>query len=201
MKLALLRHGPTAWNGEGRIQGQLDLPLTAEGRAQMLSRTLPARFSHARMFTSPLIRARETASLLGLVNASVDERLIEHNWGDWQGMTRAEILARDGADAFERAGRGVDFRPPGGERTTDLLARVIGFLRDIARSEDDAVAVTHRGVMRSAYAIATGWQMLTPMPQALDLSRALVLRLDAQGDATIGELNLPLERRSRPISI
>ncbi|MBV9330870.1 MAG: histidine phosphatase family protein [Alphaproteobacteria bacterium] len=191
----LLRHGPTAWNDEGRIQGQLDLPLSEAGREQTKCKRIPAEYSGFKAFSSPLERARETASLMGLRNVSLDVRLIEHHWGRWQGMTRAEILAKEGDTAFEIAGRGIDFRPPGGESTSDLLARTGSFFCQIASSGHDAIAVTHRGVLRSAYALATGWTMLAPMPQMLDLSKIMVLSLDRAGHATIEVLNRDFERR------
>jgi broad specificity phosphatase PhoE len=133
--------------------------------------------------------------LLGLTDPILDARLAEHDWGRWEGMTRSEILARDGEDAFQRAGSGIDFTPPGGEPTRDLVARVRTFLDDVAMRGDNAVAIAHRGVLRSAYAIATGWQMLTPMPDELDLSKALILSLDAEGGAEIAGLNVPLSAK------
>ncbi len=196
MRIAFLRHGPTDWNEEGRIQGRIDTPLSAAGRAKMAGLAPPQGFAAAPAYTSPLRRARETASLLGFADATVDARLSEHHWGDWEGMTREEILARDGADAFTRAGSGIDFTPKGGESTRDLLARVADFLRDRARDPGDAVAIAHRGVLRSAYALATGWDMLTPMPAKLDLTAALVLEVDTDGDTKIAALNVPLRAHS-----
>jgi probable phosphoglycerate mutase len=193
LRIAFLRHGPTDWNEEGRIQGRIDTPLSTAGRAKMAALSPPPGFALA--YTSPLQRARETAALLGFENAIPDDRLGEHNWGDWEGMTREEILARDGADAFDKAGRGIDFTPRGGESTRDLLARVADFLRDRAPGED-ALAIAHRGILRSAYTLATGWDMLTPMPAKLDLGCALILEVDAKGRAAIAALNAPLKPRT-----
>ena len=156
----------------------------------------PPGFETARVFVSPLERARETAKLLGLTDALVDERLSEHHWGEWEGLTREEILARDGAGAFECAGSGIDFRPKGGESTRELLARVSYFLRDVAKEPSDAIAVAHRGIVRSAYTLATGWHMTSPMPAKLDLSKALILFLQPDGTARIDELNVPLRSRT-----
>lgn len=196
MRIAFVRHGPTEWNAQGRIQGSIDMPLSAAGRAQMAKLMAPAGFETARAFTSPLGRARETAALLGYPDAVPDARLSEHHWGDWEGLTREEILARDGADAFTRAGSAVDFTPKGGESTRDLLARVAGFLRDVAQDARPAIAIAHRGVLRSAYTLAAGWDMATPMPAKLDLAMALVLDVDANGTARIAELNVPLQARA-----
>jgi probable phosphoglycerate mutase len=195
LRIAFLRHGPTEWNEQGRIQGRIDMPLSQTGSAKMAGLAPPSGFETVRAFVSPLDRARETAALLGLADPIVDARLSEHNWGEWEGLTREEILRRDGEDAFERAGHGIDFTPKGGESTRALVARVSDFLRDIAAGRSDAIAVAHRGVLRSAYTLASGWDMLTPMPAKLDLSQALVLRLDDDGVPSIAELNVLLRPR------
>ncbi|MBU6298700.1 MAG: histidine phosphatase family protein [Alphaproteobacteria bacterium] len=198
MRLALIRHGPTAWNAEGRVQGSVDTPLSDEGRAKMSGLRPPAGFEAARPFCSPKLRARETAALLGLENPTIDERLAEQNWGHWEGLTRAEMLARDGEDAFERAGgrRKLEFRPPGGESTGEVHARLRDFLTAVAGGETDAVAVTHMGVLRAAYVLATGWDMSASMPSDLDLTAALVLSLAPDGTPKIAQLNAPLRRRA-----
>jgi probable phosphoglycerate mutase len=196
LRIAFLRHGPTDWNEEGRIQGRIDMPLSAAGRAKMAGLLPPEGFERARAFTSPLGRARETAALLGFPDAVPDARLREHHWGEWEGLTRDEIIARDGADCFERAGMAADFTPKGGESTRDLLARVAAFIVDTAKNGSDAIAISHRGVLRSAYTLATGWDMLTPMPEKLDLSRALILEVGADGTPHIAEMNVALRKRS-----
>lgn len=195
LRIAFLRHGPTEWNEEGRIQGRIDMPLSETGRVKMSGLLPPQGFESVRAYVSPLNRARETAKLLGLLDPQVDARLSEHHWGEWEGLTREEILARDGAAAFERAGRGINFTPKGGESTRELLERLADFLKDVAKQPSDAIAVTHRGILRSAYALATGWDMQTPMPAKLDLSLVLILELDRTGSPTIAELNAPLRPR------
>lgn len=194
MRIALIRHGPTEWNAEKRVQGTIDMPLSAEGEAKMAGLLPPEGFETARPFSSPKLRARRTAALLGLENPTLDARLAEQNWGTWEGLTRTEMLARDGEDAFQRAGRGLAFRPPGGESTGELHSRVQSFLTDAAKGTD-AVAVTHMGVLRAAYVLATGWDMSAPMPEALNLTAALVLLLDEGGAPLIAELNAPLRVR------
>ena len=98
VKLALLRHGPTDWNAAGRIQGHTDIPLSEAGLAKMTALRLPV--STTRVYASPMLRARQTAEALGLAAPIFDRRLMEQNWGRWEGLTRDEILARDGADTF-----------------------------------------------------------------------------------------------------
>lgn len=190
MKIAFLRHGPTQWNEAGRIQGHTDIPLSEAGLARMAGLRLP--FTCPRIYCSPLLRARQTAEALGLDKLMLDDRLREQHWGDWEGLSRDEILVRHGDDAFLKVGsaRGAEFRPLGGESTGELHARVAAFLRDAAAGEGDAVVVAHLGVVRAAYTLASGWAMDTPMPPELDISKILLLSLDAAGVPRIEQLNL-----------
>lgn len=190
MIITFLRHGPTDWNAQGRVQGHTDIPLSEEGLRKM--RRLRPPFAAPRIFSSPLQRARQTAEALGLQNPTLDARLMEQNWGRWEGLTRAEILARDGADAFIRAGLAASFHPPGGESTQQLNDRVADFLTHAARQESDAIAVAHLGVLRAAYTLATGWDMSAPMPPELDISKALILKLDGAGAPALHALNVEL---------
>jgi len=198
LRLALLRHGPTLWNAQGRIQGHTDIPLSDEGIAKMQGLLPPPPFGEARVFVSTSRRARQTAEALGLADATWDARLMEQNWGDWEGLSRAAILARDGEDAFRRAGseQGDAFRPPGGESTAELHDRVAAFLKDVARDQRDAIAVAHFGVLRAAYTMATGWDMATPMPPDLDISKVLILNLTPESAPRIHALNVDLIPRT-----
>src|SRR5262245_40349379 len=96
MIIAFLRHGPTEWNALGRIQGHTAIRLSAEGAAKIAGQRLPAGIGTARAFVSPLSRARQTAKLLGLGHAAPDARLMEQNWGQWEGLTRDQIRALHG---------------------------------------------------------------------------------------------------------
>jgi probable phosphoglycerate mutase len=188
MKIALLRHGPTEWNAQHRIQGHTDIPLSEEGLRRMQSLRVP--LSASRIFASPMRRTQQTAEALGLAAPILDARLMEQDWGRWEGLSLQTIAEREGKDAFLNAGRKGDFRPPGGESTQELMDRVAAFLRDAAKEEGDAIAIAHLGVLRAAYTLATGWNMATPMPVDLDVSKILVLELDANGKPSIHALNL-----------
>jgi len=194
LKLALLRHGPTDWNALGKIQGQVDVPLSEAGLARMAALRLP--FVASRLYASPMLRTRQTAEALGLKDPVLDARLMEQNWGSWEGLTLAEIHSRHGANAFVEAGLGEAFRPGNGETTGELHARVAAFLKDVAREESGAVAVTHLGVLRAAYTLATGWDMSTPMPAELDVSKILLMSLSADGKPAIEALNLDFTART-----
>src|ERR1700679_2812260 len=133
MKIALFRHGPTGWNAEHRIQGHTDIPLSDDGLRKMQGLRVP--FAAARIFSSPLLRARQTAMAMGFDRPILDARLMEQNWGRWEGWSLAAITAREGKDAFLRAGRKGQFRPPGGESIDEIMARVDDFLRDAGRED------------------------------------------------------------------
>lgn len=149
-------------------------------------------FAVTRAYCSPLLRARQTAEALMLRDAMQDARLMEQHWGQWEGLTREQILAAHGEDAFVLAGsqRGTEFRPLAGESTGELHDRVGAFLKDAASGQGDAVAVAHLGVLRAAYTLATGWAMDTAMPTDLDVSKILVLSLDAAGTPKVDQLNV-----------
>jgi probable phosphoglycerate mutase len=188
MKIAMFRHGPTDWNAQHRIQGHTDIPLSDEGLRKMQGLRVP--FPARRIFASPMQRTRQTAAAMGLSDPIPDVRLMEQNWGRWEGMSLQAITEQEGKDAFIRAGRRGAFRPPGGESIDEVMARVNDFLRDVGRESGDAIAVTHMGVLRAAYTLATGWDMATPMPPELDVSKILVLELGEDAKPRIHALNM-----------
>jgi probable phosphoglycerate mutase len=92
----LVRHGATEWSEQWRHTGRTDLALTEEGVRQAASLARPLdgpRF--ALVLTSPKRRARETARLAGFADATVDEDLVEWDYGEYEGLTREEIRERD----------------------------------------------------------------------------------------------------------
>lgn len=165
MRLTFVRHGETRWNLEGRYQGHADLPLCATGCAT--ARHLAQRFCAIRaqlLLTSPLSRTAATASLigeaLGDVACVIDERLIEIDFGDWQGLNQAEIKVRwpDLLRRWKRAPESVRF--PRGESLLDALERLKDFLTRPPWPADAAgyrvVAVSHASPIRLAGLLAEG---------------------------------------------
>ncbi len=125
VEIALLRHGRTAWNREGRLQGRTDTPLAGAGRDELLGRRPPPPWDAARVLVSPLRRARETAALVAPNQpAEIEPLLIEMAFGDWEGA-RGAALAADPESGFRPVEAwGWAFRPPGGESPRDLRARL-----------------------------------------------------------------------------
>ena len=188
--LALLRHADTAWSAEGRIQGRSDPPLSAAGRASLAGRRLPEACRGMRVVTSPLARCVETAALLGAPQAQREARIIEMDWGRWQGRRLAELRAELGAAMRENEERGLDFRPDGGESPRQVLARLRGWLAELAADAVPTLAVTHRGVIRAILAAASGWDMRGPPPDRLDWGAFHLFRLAPDGVPGVSQLNL-----------
>jgi broad specificity phosphatase PhoE len=126
----LARHGETAWSLTGQHTGLTDLPLT--GRGERNARRLRERLeglAFAKVFTSPLRRARHTCELAGFSGvAEVDTDLVEWNYGDYEGLTSAQILSQRPDWELFRDGC------PGGESVAQVgmrADRVIARLRAV----------------------------------------------------------------------
>lgn len=194
--VAFMRHGPTAWNGAKRLQGRADIGLTARTREFLKARRIPHEFDGWPVLCSPLKRCRETAELLGLEHA-IEPRLVEMSWGDYEGRTMAEIRAELGPELAANEARGLDFRPPNGESPRMVFDRVMPLLAEIAKIGRDTLCVTHRGVFRTVYARARGWDMTGDPPDKLDLYAMHLVRVAGDGTPALVELNLALKRRWR----
>lgn len=192
--LALLRHAPTAWNRDGRMQGRADVPLSEEGRARYAALRLPPAVAGFAVRVSPLGRARETAALLG-VAAETDARLIEMDWGRYEGRTLAELRAAEGAALAANEARGLDFRPPGGESPREVQVRVAPLLAEIATAGAPTLCITHRGVIRAVYAWARAWPLTGKPPDRLASAAVQIFALDGAGVPRLHSLNLALEER------
>lgn len=181
MRVCLIRHGATEWNAAGRIQGGRDIPLSDAGRAQVGSWRLPDGFASARCLSSPLRRATETAAILGFVSPKRDARLVEMNWGEFEGRTLPELRATLGPAMRELEDAGLDFRPPDGESPREVAGRLREVLRTIAADGTDTVIIAHKGILRASLVLALDWKMLGRPPVRYEPERALIHRLDASG--------------------
>lgn len=188
--LAIVRHGPTAWNRERRLQGRRDIPLDDEGVAEVAGWKLPPAFASFDWVASPLARARRTAAVLAGGGVGIAPAIIEMDWGGWEGRRLAELRAELGPAMAVNEARGLDLLPPGGESPRMVQHRLAPWLAEVARRSRPTVAVAHRGVLRALYAAATGWDMLAPPPRALSSPAAHLFDVAAGGRPRLRSLDV-----------
>ena len=154
-RLFLLRHGETEWNRARRVMGRRPIPLCAEGRGQ-LAKVVP----HLRglgigaIWTSPMVRARETAEMaaeaLGGVPVHEDEGLAEVNYAAWEGLGFPELLEDPAYHAFHKDPLGARV-PGGGETLLEVRDRVFAACaRILGESESNGhpLLVSHGDPLR-----------------------------------------------------
>ena len=196
LPIVLIRHGETAWNTEGRIQGSSDIPISDAGRGAVARWRVPDEFAGFRWMASPLVRARDTALLLGAdpEALTLDARLREMHWGDWEGLTLDDLSADMAEIRARRAREGLDFRAPNGESNRDMQWRLRAWIDDVLRDGRPTIAVAHKGVVRALVSLATGWDMRNSLPKDLTWDAAHLFHADAAGGFSIGRLDIPLVR-------
>lgn len=144
MRLYLVRHAePTL---KGRFIGRTDPPLSDEGRAQASSLSAIA-VDH--VFVSPLRRAQETAAFIGASRTTLGG-LAELHFGDWEGLTWDEIVARDPDLAARKVANWFTEPAPGGETLDELLSRVGPALGQVKASAHARVAIVAHAVVNGA---------------------------------------------------
>ena len=191
----LMRHARTAWNRDGRIQGQIDSDLTPAGEAAARSwgKILKGR-SWDRILVSDLGRARRTADL---VNASLglpvttDARLREMDWGEWSGYTVREIRDRFPGSLEAQEGRGWAFRPPGGESRDDQFERCRAALVEASRRWPGRtlLVVAHGGVIKSLVYRSLGRKFLPSEPAVIKPYHLHWFSVAAEGGLRLDRLN------------
>jgi broad specificity phosphatase PhoE len=181
--IVFVRHGETPPNRDGLLLGRADPPLTDRGRAQAkdLGHLLAAR-GVASVLTSPLRRARDTALPIAAecgANVDVDERLIEIDYGEWEGQPFAAL----DADIVGQWHRDPDLTPPGGESLATVAGRVSGFCEEWLRDENagEIVAVSHVSPIKAAVTWALSvspelaWRMRLDVASLTRIGRGPVL--------------------------
>jgi probable phosphoglycerate mutase len=143
-QLFLIRHGETEWSRSGRHTSTSDLPLTADG--ERVAASLKSRLageSFELVLTSPRKRARRTAELAGFPEAEVDEDLVEWNYGDYEGITTAEI--RKTVPGWTVWSHPV----PNGETAAQVAARLDRVNARIAAVRGDVLVFGHSHALRA----------------------------------------------------
>lgn len=178
-KLVLLRHGESQWNLENRFTGWVDVPLSPKGEeeARAAGRMLIG-FRFDRAYVSVLKRAIDTMrivlEIIGQTDLPVekDQALNERMYGDLQGLSKAETIAKFGEHQVKLWRRSYDVRPPGGESLKDTAERVLPYYE--RRIRPDILAG------KTLVVVAHGNSL-----------RALVMHLDLLSTEEVLELNIP----------
>lgn len=183
IRLGLMRHGHTAWNRVGRIQGRTDIPLDDDARADLSALRLPDGWDSADIVASPLARATETARLVTGRTPTDIPALIEMDWGTWEGAHGTALSAAPESGFKPIEAWGWHYRPPGGESPDEVRTRLLPWARSLTH---DTVAICHIGIMRVLLAHATGWHFDGPAPFRIKRNRLFVLRIERDGWALDG---------------
>lgn len=154
-ELWLIRHGESEFNRDGRIQGQLDPPLSPLGRQQ--ARLLAEARSGAGLqaiYSSHLSRATATAEALAEaagLTVIPEPRLVEAGFGEWEGLTRGDIQARFPGQMERWQADPIANRPPGGETIEALQNRAMAAVNELTRRHagERVAIVCHGGTIRS----------------------------------------------------
>lgn len=158
--LTIVRHGQSQWNLENRFTGDVDVPLTDNGRAEAHAAGAKLKnivFDNA--FTSLLIRAQETLDIIlneiGETEIPIikSAALNERNYGELQGLNKTEMAAKYGAGQIEQWRRGYNTVPPGGESLKATSDRVIPFyqheMEPLLLAGKNILAVAHGNSLRA----------------------------------------------------
>jgi len=182
--IAFVRHGQTAANVAGQLQGHVDTPLTAEGAAQA-ERVAAALtdFAPVRVLTSPLQRARSTAGAIGArigVEVEVDKRLIEIDYGEWDTLALADVPL----ELWSEWRVNASYAPPGGESLKAVTTRVIDFCTSRLDEWRDelVVAVSHVSPIKAAVCWALDVDEFVTFRMQLGL--ASITRIGSRADGS-----------------
>jgi len=197
-RFGLIRHAPTLWNEEKRIQGQQDSPLSSRGKkmaAEWGKNLRPFKWDF--LLCSDLPRVLQTAALINVelhLPDQRDNRLREQNWGAWTGMTMPDLMARESDLVREQEQKGWDFRPPGGESRREVLDRGIAALAAAHTNcpDQNILVVCHEGMLKCLLYHLLGREFLPSEPPLLHGYHLHMLSMEGT-TLSLEELNcLPL---------
>jgi len=156
--LILLRHLKSQWNLENRFTGWTDVPLCQEGIASAKETAGKlANFKIDKVYTSPLIRNKETVSLIlkelgkdGLPIV-IDKALDERNYGKFQGLNKDDVKKQYGEEKVRLWRRSWDVAPPAGESLKDVYQRAVTFFKkyvekDLKEGKNVLIVASHNSL-------------------------------------------------------
>jgi probable phosphoglycerate mutase len=188
--LLLIRHGKTEWNLQKKLQGRRDIALSNIGEDELKSCTIPKEFAKFKWRVSPLMRALQTAELLKAPSYEIDKRLIEMDFGLWEGKTIKELRSEYGRAMLDNEAKGIHMQPPNGESPFDVQQRLHPFLKEL---REPTIAVTHKGVIRALKSLAYNWDMTDKFSQEFRWNAAHLFEIDAQGQPHAIRINIELD--------
>jgi len=208
LRLHLVRHGHTIWNDTGGVAGRTDIGLSEKGQQAVtdLARTWSPIDHLDSWHSSPLLRTRHTTQLLReggfqsheLPEVLIDERLVELDFGRWEGMTWQSVHENYQQEMDLWGQDWVNRSPPDGETFSHQAARceaflntlVDGFQSDTSLSAHHAMVVLHGGSIRALVCLCLGWPLTQAMSFQVDPATVTTLDL-SDGDAgwTLRQLN------------
>ena len=187
IQLLVLRHGPTDWNEKGLYQGRRDIALSTHGSALLRTIQIPKEYQDWDLYSSPLVRASESARILFGREPILEDALMEVNFAQWEGQSIEEIKLSLKATAPRFGKWGWRDRPPGGETYEEVWRRVALFLATLQR---DSVVLTHRGVLLTLIAKCWGWDIESKAPHKVNWNAQQLMRYDHELSQPIQLLQL-----------
>lgn len=146
MTLLFMRHGVTEYNRVGKLQGRKDFPLSEEGRNQVLSVELKQLAHVEKIYSSPLMRAQESARLLKLsVPLVLDQRLVERGFGCFEGRTFEELYGH-GFD-LQRAYEEDEYQFYDVESLGSMKKRLGEFVNSVKSMPEETILVLSHGAL------------------------------------------------------
>lgn len=197
LTIFLLRHGETAYNADNnRYCGRTDIPLTAKGisQADEVRRQLNGVELDA-VYSSPLERAYNTACIASGKEAIKDQRLIEADFGEWEGKTKEEFIAENASCWINWQNDPAANRAGGtGETGTEIVTRVDSFFRSLQQTytAGNVMVVGHNGINRLYMAYKLGMPLSNYRQLVQHNSSVTCFTLDDNGKLTLELLNSKL---------
>jgi probable phosphoglycerate mutase len=183
----------TAWNFEKKIQGSTDLPLSHQGMKEAKSWAERLKPKHYELIiTSPMVRSQQTAEIISkILGIKIDfnEKLIEQNFGAWEGRKIADIRELSPGIIEEQEAKGWKFCPPQGESRTAVLERSLDAVKEIGQKyrNKKILTISHNSVIKTMIYHALG-SMFQPGEPKL-LKEYYLHELEWDGNIKVEKLN------------
>lgn len=194
LNIYLIRHGETAWNADNnRYCGRTDLPLTEKGLKQAETvRQQLAGIKWDGVFSSPLQRAHTTAQIASSTAVVKDDRLIEADFGMWEGKTKEEFLAENAQLWTNWMNDPANNRAGGtGETGADIVKRVDDFFQSLQKqySSGTFLVAAHNGVNRLYLSHKLGMPLSNYRRFFMENALPSMFTLEPNGEFVLRHLN------------